>query len=81
MEARNIITVRVKAESFEDFIRLIERGALRRIEASVRFIEGTTFLDPNGVDAFTVELWDRVGVGEALELVPNVNVLRVLAEW
>ena len=81
MKELNVITVRVKAERFDDFIGLIERGALRRIEASVRFIEGSTFLDPNGVDSFTIELWNRTGVEEALDLSPEVEVLRVLAEW
>ena len=80
MERRKVITVRVQADRFEDFIRLVERGAVRRIETSVRFAKESTFLDPDAVGAFTVELWDRGGRAEALRLTPGVAVLGVGAD-
>ena len=58
MYARRV-SIQLKANSGADFTRMIEEDVLPRLRRRTGFKDELTFLDPNGVDAVAISLWDR----------------------
>jgi hypothetical protein len=58
MYARQV-SIQLKANRGADFTRMIEEDVLPRLRKQTGFAEELTFLDPNGVDAVAISLWDR----------------------